>query len=104
MARYNRIYGSHTYFEDMVDYMLANDDARIVNHMFFDFDKPFEDKSKFKRITKGDENHMGIDDLEKLPVKEYIDGMNEIQEQIQDMILFENILLESWQEAKKVYD
>ena len=104
MARYNRIYGSHTYFEDMVDYMLANDDARIINHMFFDFDKPFEDKSKFKRITKGDENHMGIDDLEKLPVKEYIDGMNEIQEQIQDMILFENILLESWQEAKKVYD
>ena len=104
MARYNRIYGSHTYFEDMLDYMLANDDARIINHMFFDFDKPFEDKSKFKRITKGDDEHLGIDDLEKLPVKEYIDGMNEIQEQIQDMILFENILLESWQEAKKVYD
>ena len=104
MARYNRIYGSHTYFEDMVDYMLANDDARIINHMFFDFDKPFETNSKFKKITKGYDEHLGIDDLEKLPVKEYIDGMNEIQEQIQDMILFENILLESWQEAKKVYD
>ena len=104
LARYNRFYGSHTYYEDMIDYMLANDNARLINHLFLDFDKPFESKSKFKRITKGTDDKNGISDLEKLPIKEYIDGMNEIQEQIQDMILFENILAESWQESKQVYD
>ena len=41
MARYNNFYGWHTYFEDIVDYQIANEDARIVNHFFFDFDKEF---------------------------------------------------------------
>ena len=105
LARYKRFYGSHTYFEDIIDYQIANEDARIVNHFFFDFDKDFDDRSKFKKITKGDgKDNLGISDLEKLPLRQYIDGMKEIQEQIQDMIVYENILKDSWNESKMVYD
>lgn len=104
MAKYNAFYGWHTYFEDIMDYQIANEDSRMVNHFFFDFDKEFDATSKFKRITKGDDNNLGITDLEKLPIKEYIDGMDVIQEQIQNMIIFENILLDSWNECKKVYE
>ena len=45
-----------------------------------------------------------IEDLKQLPIREYKDGMNAIQEQIQDMIVYENILNDSWQESKKVYE
>ena len=106
MARYNRFYCSHTYFEDILDYQVANEDARMVNHFFFDFDKHFDANSKFKKITKGDKENgvLGIEDLKQLSLKEYIDGMKEIQEQIQDMIVYENILKDSWNESKKVYE
>ena len=104
MARYNNFYGWHTYFEDILDYQVANEDARIVNHFFFDFDKEFANGSKFKRITKGNEENKGIEDLKQLPLREYRSGMNAIQEQIQDMIVYENILKDSWNESKKVYE
>ena len=105
MAKYTSFYGSHTYFEDVLDYQLANDTARTINHFFFDFDKEFADGSKFKKITKGDgKENLGIEDLKQLPIREYKDGMNAIQEQIQDMIVYENILMDSWQESKKVYE
>ena len=105
LAKYTNFYGSHTYFEDIIDYQLANDNARTINHFFFDFDKEFPNGSKFKTITKGNGNDiLGIEDLKKLPIKEYKNGMNAIQEKIQDMIVYENILLESWNESKIVYD
>lgn len=104
MAKYTNFYGSHTYFEDVLNYQIANEDARIVNHFFFDFDKEFANGSKFKKIIKGDEHHKGIEDLKQLPIREYKAGMDTIQEQIQDMILYENILMDSWQESKKVYE
>ena len=99
MAKYNRIYGSHTYFEDVVDYQLANDTARTINHFFFDFDKEFVDGSKFKRIT-GEQKHA----MDCLGGKELFERLDELQEQIQDMIVYENILMDSWQESKKVYE
>ena len=105
MAKYNNFYGWHTYFEDIIDYQLVNEDARMVNHFFFDFDKEFAVGSKFKLITKGDgKDRLGISDLKELPLRDYKDGMDAIQEQIQDMILFEDILSESWQESKLVYE
>lgn len=103
-ARFRNFYGSHTYFDDIIDYQLANEDARIINHFFFDFDKEFANNSKFKKIIKGDEYNKGIEDLKQLPLREYIDGMKEIHEQIQDMIVYENILKDSWNESKKVYE
>lgn len=104
-ARYQRFYGSHTYFDDIVDYQLANEQARIVNHFFFDFDKEFADGSKFKSITKGNgKDKLGVKDLEQLPMEDYVAGMKEIQEQIQDMIVYDNILRDSWNASRKVYD
>ena len=105
MAKYNRFYGSHAYFEDIIDYQLVNEQARMVNHFFFDFDKEFANGSKFKAIIKGNgKDNLGIEDLKQLPIREYKDGMKAIQEQIQDMIVYENILNDSWQESKKVYE
>ena len=105
MAKYTNFYGSHTYFEDIIDYQIANEQARTINHFFFDFDKEFPNGSKFKTITKGNgDNILGIEDLKQLPIRDYIDGMKAIQEQIQDMIVYENILKDSWQESKKVYE
>ena len=104
ISKYTNFYGSHTYYEDILDYQLANDNARTINHFFFDFDKHFTDNSKFKKITKGDGDNAGIEDLKKLPIREYFDGMDSIHEQIQDMIIYENILTDSWNESKKVYD
>lgn len=105
MAKYTNFYGSHTYFEDIVDYQLANDTARTINHFFFDFDKEFADGSKFKQITKGNgKDKLGIEDLKQLPIRDYIDGMDSIHEQIQDMLIYENILMDSWNESKKVYE
>lgn len=98
-SRYSRFYGWHTYFEDVLDYQIANEDARMVNHFFFDFDKEFELGGRFKDIT-----HKQEDAKEYLSGKAYFERMNELQEQIQDMILFENILNDSWQESKKVYE
>lgn len=98
-ARYNRFYCSHTYFEDIVNYQLANEDARIVNHFFFDFDKHFDANSKFKKIT-GEQKRI----QDALSGKALFKEMDALQEQIQDMIVYENILRESWQEAKMVYD
>lgn len=105
MAKYTNFYGSHTYFEDIIDYQIANEQARTINHFFFDFDKEFPNGSKFKTITKGNGNDiLGIEDLKQLPIRDYIDGMKAIHEQIQDMIVYENILKDSWQESKKVYE
>ena len=99
MARYTRFYCGHTYFEDILDYQLANDNARTINHFFFDFDKEFAKNSKFKNIT-----NKQSDAMDKLHGNELFDKLREYQEQIQDMILFENILNQSWQEAKIVND
>ena len=105
LAKYSRFYCSHTYFEDVVDYQVGNDAARIVNHFFFDFDKHFDATSKFYKITKGDgKDNIGIKDLEQLSMQDYVAGMQEIQEQIQDMIVYENILKDSWNASRKVYD
>lgn len=98
-AKYNKFYCSHAYFEDIVNYQLANEDARIVNHFFFDFDKHFDATSKFKRITG--EQKQAID---RLNGKALFDELDNLQEQIQDMIVYENILNDAWQEAKKVND
>ena len=98
-AKYSRFYGWHTYFEDVIDYQLVNEDARMVNHFFFDFDKEFADKSKFKTITA--KQKQAIDSLSG---KELFQELDNLQEQIQDMILFENILNDSWQKAKIVND
>lgn len=104
-ARYQRFYGSHTYFDDIVDYQVCNEQARIVNHFFFDLDKEFANGSKFKAITKGNgKDKLGIKDLEQLSMEDYVAGMKEIQEQIQDMIVYENILTDSWNESKKIYN
>jgi len=99
MARYSRFYCSHTYFEDVVDYQVGNDAARIVNHFFFDFDKHFDVNSKFKTIT-GEQKQA----MDSLGGKALFDEMDSLQEQIQDMIVYENILKDSWNESKKVYD
>lgn len=104
LIKYSNFYVHHAYFEDIVDYQLANDNARTVNHFFFDFDKEFVDGSKYKKIIKGYDGNLGIEDLKKLPLKEYLNGMNQIQEQIQDLIVYDNILSDSWNEAKKVND
>lgn len=105
MARYNRFYGGHAYFSDILDYQHKNECVKKFNHMFFDFDKEFVVGSKFKNITKGNgKENLGITDLEQLPLKEYMHGMDEIQEQIQDMIVYENILKDSWIESQKVYE
>ena len=102
-SKYCSFYCWHTYFEDVLDYQIANDDARIVNHFFFDFDKHFDkhsiDKKSFKTIT--DEQKEAKDTLNG---KEYFSRMNELQEKIQDKILFENLLNQSWQKAKIVND
>ena len=102
-ARYNDFYCWHTYFEDVIDYQLANDDARIINHFFFDFDKHFDkhsiDEKSFKEIT----NKQSLA-KETLKGKEYFSRMNELQEQIQDKILFENLMNQAWQESKIVND
>ena len=99
MARYSRFYGSHTYFEDILDYQLANDNARTINHFFFDFDKHFDVNSKFKKITAKQNQAM-----ENLGGKALFDELDSLQEQIQDMIIYENILMDSWNESKKVYE
>ena len=98
-AKYNRFYCSHAYFEDIVNYQLANEDARMVNHFFFDFDKHFDATSKFKRITG--EQKRAIDSLSG---KALFDELDSLQEQIQDMIVYENILKDSWNESKQVYE
>ena len=98
-SRYKRFYCSHTYFEDILNYQLANEDARIVNHFFFDFDKHFDANSKFKKIT-GEQKRI----QDALGGNEFFDEMDALQEQIQDMIVYENILKDAWQEAKMVYD
>lgn len=105
IAKYTNFYGSHAYFEDVSDYQVVNEDVRLVNHFFLDFDKDFPDGSEFKKITKGDgEDNLGIEELKKLTISEYCAGMDSIHEQIQDMIIYENILKDSWNESKKVYD
>ena len=102
-AKYSKIYGWHTYFEDVFDYQIANENARLVNHFFFDFDKKFDahsiEKIKFKEITDKQE-----DAKKNLQGKEYMARMDELQDEIQDMILFENLLNQGWQESKIVYD
>lgn len=90
-ARYNKFFGGLAYYDNMVDYQLKNEDAMQFNHMFFDFDKH---NSKFE-IIKDKQS----DAKEKLNGKAYFDRMNELQEQIQDMILFENLLKDAWQDA-----
>ena len=97
LSRYSCFYGWHTYFEDVVDYQVVNEDARMFNHFFFDFDKEFD--GKFKKITDAQTNAK-----DKLNGKAYFKEMDYLQEQIQDMILFENILNQSWQESKMVYE
>lgn len=99
MSRFSRFYCSHTYFEDIIDYQIANEDARMVNHFFFDFDKHFDSTSKFKKIT-GEQKHA----MDSLGGKELFETLDELQEQIQDMIVYENILKDSWNESKKVYE
>ena len=98
-AKYNRFYGWHTYFEDILNYQVANEDARMFNHMFFDFDKHFDANSKFKRITGEQKKAM-----DNLSGKALFHELDNLQEQIQDMILFENILNDSWHESKLVHD
>lgn len=102
-ARYSSFYCWHTYFDDVVDYQLANDDARMVNHFFFDYDKFFDKHSILKKSIK-EITDKQKDAKDTLNGKEYFDRMNELQEQIQDKILFENLLNQSWQESKIVYD
>ena len=99
MARYSRFYVSHTYFEDIIDYQVGNDAARIVNHFFFDFDKHFDATTKFKKITTKQKQAM-----DSLGGKALFDELDSLQEQIQDMIVYENILKDSWIASKKVYD
>ena len=102
-ARYNRFYCWHTYFEDIIDYQTANENTRIVNHFFFDFDKHFDKnsiaKTKFKKITDEQEKVK-----ENMAGREYFNRMGELQEQVQDMIIFENLLSQAWNESKKVYE
>ena len=95
-ARYNKFFGGHAYYDNIMDYQLKNEDAMQFNHMFFDFDKH---NFKFEKIKD-----LQSDAKETLNGKEYFVRMNELQEQIQDMIVYENILKDSWIESKKVYD
>ena len=95
-AKYSQFFGGLAYYDNIIDYQLKNEDAMQFNHMFFDFDKH---NSKFESIKKKQS-----DAKEKLNGKAYFDRMNELQEQIQDLILFENLLNDSWQDAKQVND
>ena len=98
-AKYNRFYGGHAYYVDIIDYQCKNESTLKINHFFFDFDKEFDANSKFKTITAKQKQAM-----DSLGGKELFDELDSLQEKIQDMILFENILNQSWQESKLVYD
>ena len=99
IAKYNKFFGGLAYYDNIIDYQLKNEDAKQFNHMFFDFDKHIAKNSKFD-IIKGKQS----DAMEKLNGKELFHELDSLQEQIQDMIFYENLLKESWQESKIVYD
>ena len=99
IAKYNKFFGGLAYYDNIIDYQLKNEDAKQFNHMFFDFDKHIAKNSKFD-IIKGKQS----DAMEKLNGKELFHELDSLQEQIQDMIFYENWLKESWQESKIVYD
>ena len=96
VARYNKFFGGLAYYDSIIDYQLANEDAKQFNHMFFDFDKH---TYKFEKIKD-----MQSDAKETLNGKEYFATMNELQEQIQDLILYEHLIDDAWNESKMVYD
>ena len=95
-AKYNKFFGGLAYYNNVFDYQIANEDVKQFNHMFFDFDKH---NFKFEKIKS-----LQTDAKNNLNGKEYFHRMDELQEQIQDIILYENLLKDSWQDAKIVND
>lgn len=99
IARYSAFYYNLAYFEDILDYQVANDNARIVNHFFFDFDKH---NHQYDKITKGNN---GVEDLKQITdIQEYYSRMDTLHENVQDLILYSNLWLDAYNEAKKVND
>ena len=97
ISKYYRFYGGLSYYDSMIDYQLANEDAKMVNHIFLDIDAPIKIDSEFRDYT-----HKQEDAKRDLTGKEYMDKMDYYQEKIQDLIFNTNLLKESWNKSKRM--
>lgn len=98
-AKYCMIVSSISFYNNLDDYMNKTASSKMYNHIFLDFDAHDD---KFETIKKQMQMVLQNYKEEKISKKEYYNKIDELQDQITDLIFNDNIVLQSYLEAKKV--
>lgn len=98
-AKYHTLVGATCFYSTFEDYKSGNDNAKLYNHWFFDFDTHNAEFDSLKKQMKVIYKKLQDDEIN---LKEYFKEIDDVQKQIAELIMNNNLVNDAYLELIKV--